>query len=367
MSFSQHLKNVIGWKTKRRILVLAVDDYGNIRIASKKARENLDKAGYSSNNRFDNYDTLETEEDLEALYEVLDSVKDKHGKSAIFTALTLPVNIDFDKIIESGYRDYHYELLPTTFSKLPNYQNVWNLWKEGIENRLIFPQSHGREHLNLKLFKENLANQDPETITCINNKSYVRILNNPYKTIRASGAFGFDNFSEIEDHKIIVKDGLNLFEKIFGFKSDTFNSPGDREHSALHQTLMECGVKYIEAPLIKNEHQGNGQYKRIFNYTGKKNKFNQILLVRNCQFEPSSQKKKIDWVEVCLKQIEIAFYWNRPAIVSSHRVNFCGLMDENNRKYGLDMLKILLTKVVKKWPDVEFMTTAQLGTIINKA
>ena len=257
MRINQHLKNIRGWKTKRRIIVLAVDDYGNIRISSRKARENLDKAGFSSQNRFDNFDTLETEDDLNALYETLDSVKDKHGNPAIFTALSLPVNINFDKIIESGYSGYYYEPLNETFSKISGYQNVWNLWKEGIERKLIFPQFHGREHLNLKLFKENLIKKDPETIACINNKSYVRISNNPYKTIRPSGAFGFDDFSETEEHKIIIKDGLDLFENVFGFRSDTFNAPGDRDHSILHKTLSDGGVKYLETPLVKNEHQGN--------------------------------------------------------------------------------------------------------------
>jgi hypothetical protein len=365
MRINQHLKNIRGWKTKRRIIVLAVDDYGNIRISSRKARENLDKAGFSSQNRFDNFDTLETEDDLNALYETLDSVKDKHGNPAIFTALSLPVNINFDKIIESGYSGYYYEPLNETFSKISGYQNVWNLWKEGIERKLIFPQFHGREHLNLKLFKENLIKKDPETIACINNKSYVRISNNPYKTIRPSGAFGFDDFSETEEHKIIIKDGLDLFENVFGFRSDTFNAPGDRDHSILHKTLSDGGVKYLETPLVKNEHQGNGKYKRIFNYTSKRNEFGQTFLVRNCQFEPSSPKKKVDWVEYCLKQIKIAFYWNNPAIISSHRVNFCGLMDENNRAMGLSTLKTLLEQIVKEWPNVEFMTIPQLGDLMT--
>ena len=40
-----NLKNVQGWKTKRRLLAFAVDDYGNIRVANLKAKDNLLQKG----------------------------------------------------------------------------------------------------------------------------------------------------------------------------------------------------------------------------------------------------------------------------------------------------------------------------------
>jgi len=40
-----NIKNIYGWKTKRKIVVISVDDYGNVRLNSKKARKNMDKAG----------------------------------------------------------------------------------------------------------------------------------------------------------------------------------------------------------------------------------------------------------------------------------------------------------------------------------
>ena len=87
-------------------------------------------------------------------------------------------------------------------------------------------------------------------------------------------------------------------------------------------------------------------------------------MVRNCVFEPT-EPSNIDWVETCLKQVEVAFRWNRPAMISSHRVNFCGHIDPENRKIGILALKKLLKNIVKKWPDVEFMTTVELGKLIQ--
>ena len=114
----QNSKNLIGRRINRKILVFAVDDYGNVRLDSKKAREELDKAGMKEMNRFDAYDTLETREDLEMLFEVLEQHKDKHGKPAVFTSYALPCNIDFELMAEEKYENYRYELLPQTFDKL---------------------------------------------------------------------------------------------------------------------------------------------------------------------------------------------------------------------------------------------------------
>lgn len=365
-AMKEYLKNILGWRTKRKLVALAVDDYGNIRMASKQARERLDQQGFRSKNRYDIYDTLETEEDLQALFEVLDSVKDKHGKSAVLTALSIPVNIDFEKMAATNNEEYHYELLPVTLAKLKGYERVWDLWKEGIAKGLLSPQFHGREHFNLRLFKYNLAKKDPETLACLKEHSYVGIQNNPYQHIRPTGAFCFEDRSEVEFHKSIIEDGLNQFEKVFGVRSRTFNAPGAREHSDLHETLHQGGVTYIESPVMKQEHQGDGKYKRMLHYTGKKNKYGQTFLVRNCQFEPSSQKRNTDWVKHCLKQVEAAFTMKKPAIISSHRVNFCGLIDEGIRKKGLTDLQHLLQMITKKWPEIEFVKLDTLGDIISK-
>ncbi|MCB0743891.1 MAG: hypothetical protein KDC67_08305, partial [Ignavibacteriae bacterium] len=79
-SLNLTLKNQFGWKTEKKIIVFSVDDYGNIRMASKEAREKMREAGLNvESNRFDRLDALENEEDLDHLYETLSSVKDRNG------------------------------------------------------------------------------------------------------------------------------------------------------------------------------------------------------------------------------------------------------------------------------------------------
>ena len=64
-------------------------------------------------------------------------------------------------------------------------------------------------------------------------------------------------------------------------------------------------------------------------------------------------------------QVEAAFRMNKPANISSHRVNFCGHIDPKNRALGLNALSELLHRIVKCWSDVEFISADELGKIIT--
>ena len=98
-------------------------------------------------------------------------------------------------------------------------------------------------------------------------------------------------------------------------------------------------------------------------YLGQRSKNGQRYLVRNCFFEPSENQYK-SWVESCLREIDISFRWRKPAIISIHRVNFIGFINPKNRDLNLPQFEQLLYEILKKWPDVEFMTSDQLGDLI---
>lgn len=367
-SFLLNVKNTIGWRTKRKIVVISVDDYGNVRLDSKKAREAMDRAGLKIHSRFDTYDTLETRQDLEALYSVLTSVKDRHDRHAVFTPFAVPCNIDFEKVAETGYKSYYYELLPVTYEKLEErdsdtYSEAWELWRQGMDEGLMVPQFHGREHLNLNLFEDKLSQKDEAVLTALKNRSYSSISSEKNNTISPTAAFDFKHFEENRRFHEIIRDGLDQFEAVYGYRSNHFNPPGGREHPVIHKTLKECGVDYIDTPLIKTEHQGDGKLKKVINYTGKKNSEGQIYIVRNVVFEPT-EDRGINWVDFTMKQIEAAFRWNRPAIISSHRVNFCGHIDRKNREKGLSALRELLKQITRRWPEVEFLPANELGDLV---
>ena len=182
-------------------------------------------------------------------------------------------------------------------------------------------------------------------------------------------AFDIDENCDIESLIEVLVTGLNLFEKLFGYSSKYFVPTNGPFNNVLEKTLYDMGVQFINSAKIQNEPLGNGKYKRNFRYLGMKNQFGQMYITRNCFFEPSSMEHSADkdWISDCMSEIESAFRWNKPAVISSHRVNYIGFLHPENRHRGLSKLDELLEKMLKKWPDIEFMTTVELGNLISES
>jgi hypothetical protein len=179
-------------------------------------------------------------------------------------------------------------------------------------------------------------------------------------------AYDFYEPSEIDLLKGITIDGLNQFEKVFGFRSSYFVPPNGPLSSHLHKTLAKAGIKAIQTGrFIYSEPVGYGKSRKRLHYLGKKNKYGQIYTLRNVIFEPNDQPQ-VDWVTKCMREIEQVFSWHKPAIISSHRVNFIGALHPENREHGLKLLEQLLKQITKKWPDVEFQTSRELSNLILK-
>lgn len=62
---------------------------------------------------------------------------------------------------------------------------------------------------------------------------------------------------------------------------------------------------------------------------------------------------------------EIAFRWHKSALISSYRINYIGFINEENKNRNLKLLKELLAKIIKKWPDSEFMNSSELGALVR--
>ncbi|MDN4166625.1 hypothetical protein QWY31_14035 [Cytophagales bacterium LB-30] len=359
------LKNYLGWSSQRKIVVFSVDDYGNVRLASTEARKKLIKAGADlDKNRFDTYDSLETAEDLSLLYEVLNSVKDAKGRSAKFTAYALSANIDFEKVLQENDGRYYYEVLPQTFAKLPGYETVWDVWQEGVKKGFIEPQYHGREHLNIQYFEKAYAVKDAIFLTCLQERSWSGLPRLGFKQLDYASAFAYETAKDIPQVSKLALEGLKTFKEVFGTEAKSFTSPGGYTHHKVEQNLMQGGISFVDTAFIKKEPQGDGVFSYTFNRSGVRNKVGQFNLVRNSVFEPS-QAVHYDWVDQCMAEIEMAFRFGKPANISSHRVNFCGLIDPNNRSRGLKDLERLLKAITKKWPEVEFISAGELGELIK--
>jgi len=365
---SPWIKNLKGWRTDRKIVVIESDDWGSIRMPSREVYEKCLKAGYRVDKiAYERYDSLASEKDLELLFELLLSFKDHHGNHPVITANTLVANPDFKKIKESGNLEYHYELITDTFKKYPNHSNVFNLWSEGRRSGIFFQQSHGREHLNVSMFMDALKRNDRDLLFGFEHEipgiiphgerpshgnTYVESLK--YKSAR----------DKQQKLKIIIE-GLELFENLFGYRSETLIPPNYFWSSDFDETVSREGVNYYQGNRKMKEPKFDGSVGYNTHILGDQNYWGQIYLVRNAFFEPSLFSQKIsDPVGNCLKNISVAFTMKKPAIICSHRINYVGFIDSKNRDRNLKMMKNLFAQIKNRWPDVEFMTSVQLGKLI---
>ena len=357
--------NIPGWHTNRKIVVFESDDWGSIRMPSLSTYSKLLKSGLKIEDHYNRNDSLATTNDLNGLFEILTLFKDKNRNYPVITANCLVANPDFENIRASKFEKYHYELFTETLKRHKGCEHSFEMWKEGIRSEIFRPQFHGREHLNISTWMEALQNKHSETLLAFDNNFWGQLTSFP-GTYRQH--FLSENdvkyLYELSNISEIISDGLKQFETIFGYASQSYIATNFNWHPLLEETLAKCGVKYIQGQrkqLIPRENRK--EYSKKIHYTGQRNNFNQLYMVRNAIFEPSMDKN-IDWVNNCLKGISIAFKWNKPAIVSCHRVNFIGSIDPTNRDRNLKSLKTLLFELTKRWPEVEFMSSDQLGQLI---
>lgn len=366
----QNLKNVPGWRTDRKLVIIESDDWGSIRMTSREVYENLLKYGDKvDSDPFTKYDSLASESDLSLLFDIIAKYKDYKGNFPVITANCAVANPDFDKIKASGYREFYYEPFIETLKRYPEHKRSFEFWQQGIKQKLIFPQLHGREHMNVTRWMKHLQEGKSDVGRAFNNRmistgdSFT-----PSNKFAYMDALNFDNKQELVALKVIIKEGTELFKQIFGYSSKSYIAPCNIWSSELEKELVNNGIEYLQGSHIQSipqKTEGTTTLGKKRHYIGQVNRYKQIYLMRNCSFEPS-WNQNFDWVNNCLREIATAFYWNKPATISTHRLNYIGYIDGSNRDKNLKLLSKLFYEIIKIWPNVEFITSIELGEMIKR-
>ncbi len=321
----------------------------------------VDKCPYATN------DALASERDMEDLFSVLTEFKDVNGGHPSITANTVMMNPDYTRIRDSGFKEYIGEPFTEALKRYPEHARSFTLWGQGMSQGIFYPQFHGREHLNVRRWMNLLQNCDSVYRTVFEEEMFwPGSAETKEGDLSIRAAFDTDDLIELDHHREILRDGLQQFEELFGYKSESFIAPNFVCHPDLYETLAGNGVEVIQGMKYqKLPVAGNDKREMIRRIQGQMNELSQINLVRNCVFEPSQKPENHDSVGECLKGIENAFLWKKPAVITAHRLNFIGYIHPENREKNLAQFRELLSKMVKRWPDIEFMTSVELGNVIR--
>lgn len=351
--------NFIGWSSKRRLVLIESDDWGSVRVKNEEVFNSASKKfPHITNHKFLQYDGLERKVDLEFLFELLSQYKDHKGNSPVITALALTRNPDFEEISKS--KSYQTESIIETYKKYGE-DDLMDLWmKDGINNNLLYPQFHGREHLFPERYLHRIEDRDDTEYFAFQNHSVFGVDNTTRKK-NFLAAFEFQSEADKNVIEMRTSEGLKEFEEIFGFQSKSFCPSQSIYGNHIFEVLKDNGVLAIQAGQQYNPI--NGQLKKIDHSWGEKTYNGLVFWRRNCTFEPY-KNDTANHVEECLKEIEIAFRWGNPAVINSHRINFTSRIQTDLRDRAFRDLDGLLKSILKRWPDAEFVNSQELAEII---
>ena len=364
--FIKKLANLPALKTNKKLIVLFSDDWGSVRIRSVKDQKQLTAKGLYSNNRFDQFDTLETNADMEELFEVLLKHKDHKGNHPVITAVTNVANPDFKSIKEDDFQNYYFESIKSTYQRYEGSDKVLEIVNQGIQQNIFVPQSHGREHVQINWWLEELQNKNSFARKAFENEFFflgAQHINKPKRERGIGAAFDVWDEKDVESHQNTATTALALFEELYGYRSKVFTPPAMFYNPTLETTLVQQDIDWLDVGRFFKVPLLGGADRYQYNYLGRKKKSGLKVVVRNCMFE-SNMSENDNGVARCMKDIEEAFKAKQPALISNHRASFVGGIEIKNRNNGLKALDLLLKSILSKWPNSEFITVNGLTNMI---
>jgi hypothetical protein len=341
----------------KKIIVFDSDDWGMLGIRDLEGFERLKAKGYNIGQKDCDYYSLELPEDLDALYSVLSKHRDSFGLPPIFTCNFIVARPDYEKIIKSGFREYHFlDISQGAPGMWENRDELFNTYKEGIKRGLVFPGYHGLCHFNYDAWLVALRNGEPDLQECVKgHMSYIPSLRRDtfnYEYLAKVNPITFLPLS-VQEEKI--KKGIAVFKQIFGFSPVFSIAPKCVWNSDTEQIWHKYGIKYIGA--------GNrrpGMVDLPGNRLGEKNQWGMIYLIRNVNFEPIRKNACQD----AFIEIDFLFKAQQPAIIETHCINYLSSI-RNFREKSLEQLDNLLHLIEEKYPDVVYLTSKQFGDILE--
>ncbi|OYU85067.1 MAG: hypothetical protein CFE24_03665 [Flavobacterium sp. BFFFF2] len=362
----QSATNFKGKGLSGKVVVIESDDWGSIRTPRKGAHELLEKFGIKwQKSPYLSFDHPASAQDVVALLDVLKRHTNQLGQHPILTANVNTSNPDFDFIRNNQFQEYRAQPIQQTFEQLftPS-ENPLAVWKQGIAESLFYPQFHGREHVHVATWLKLLKQKDP-LFTAAFDLGFWGITPEMYPKLKTNIQAAFDG--PIAENKAFIansiQEGVAQFDTLFGFKPKTFIPTNYIWTDAYNDILIEngfTGVQGMKFQLLPKEtltasrtmsRRWNGQ-----------NRGGLIQTVRNTVFEPSfyAIDQRNHLVDQCLMQLSNAFLWRKPAVISIHRLNFSSQLNTQNRDVNLMLLDELLAKMLKRWPEIVFLTAEQL-------
>jgi hypothetical protein len=345
------------------ILVIESDDWGVYEGESSSVAKSYRDAGYEIP-YYAEYSALETPEEVNCMVNMLLAHKDSRSKPAVLTANMIMANIDFEAVRESNLTEFVLLALDSNSPRNPVSKCLVSEYISGMESGVFWPQLHGLCHINknawLKGLKENepfatkafFFNSTPLGYAGEGVERYSSVYSDFSVTPSASRTYE----SQLED----ISEAVTIFQRIFKFMPKSTIAPFYVWDANTEKAFRSVGIRYIQAGNMQVfSKKNNGELLRKYHSLGQVSENGLLYLTRDIPFEP--QKSKSSMVASIKRRIGWRFFVGRPAVISTHRINYVGTNAGKHR----EQLDELLNYAELKFPDLLYMSSDELGRIIE--
>jgi len=330
-------------KFSEKFIIIESDDWGLERALTVESINWMKKKfGEDKFSRW-TLDSLETSDDINRLFDLMESYKNKFECPPVITANFITHNVD-----HSSKDKLNFIPISNGFNK--DSEDNRELYKKGIENKYIFPQLHGYSHYNIDELKKYFSCD--EGIEALNNNFFVA-----RSTIKGYLAFLQGEFSEKNSHSGKIKEASEVFNILFGFIPGSVIPPTFIFDIELAKSLRDNKITLIQS---SNRLVTTNKKRYSFPYFQKRKGL--YWSIRNARLDPHPEYNF--YHEQCVNSIGKAFENKCPAVIDFHRVNFAGKFAPKYRDRTLKELKLLFDNIHDRWPDAKFIHSQKLNDIL---
>jgi hypothetical protein len=317
----------------------------------------------------------ETAGDLARVSTSLKGFTDAHGNPPRLTAYMVAGGPDFDRIVQSEFRQYSWKFC------YENRPEMVLAWKDAMAEGVWDLQFHAMDHFNTPLLMD-LLQKDAFRFRQGFREHHVQTgKDNPQEWARMTELdprlryFGcaFLNAKAYPprvlpydlqlDH---VSQGKAQIERRFGVRLRVGTAPSHQWDTWTWRTFQEAGLDYIDTGPRRIESPGFGSsLRRTWHKAGYGTRYRNIkAIIRNVDYEPVWFKTyrwahHMDDLSV-LDRCRELLSKRAPVVISTHRLNYVTLPEEEKDEH-CHCLRSILETLLGEFKDLTFLSAPEFG------
>ncbi len=338
----------------RPLVLLQSDDWGRVGVRDEEGCQELRAAGLNlGEHPYDLY-SLETAEDVLAVAETLESVRDSVGQPPCLEMNFLTANVDFQASAAQNLRQI---ILKPLLEGLPapwKRPGLYEAYSQGIQKRVFTASLHGATHFCEQVLAETLkgSGQRAELLRTLwkAETPYIhwRMPWVGYEYWNPNREAG-EQFLTAKEQERWISLAADWFQQFFGDRPVSACAPGYRADETTRRLWREQGIQIAQ----------NGPGAMLAPHF---DEFGLLHTYRSIDFEPAWNPalRYEDGLAAATK----SFAAGVPFIVSVHSINFHSTLAPF-RQRTLPLLHELLRCLAKSNPDLLFVNSRQLLQVVE--